>query len=968
MKGRLVIRCDHKELHCAEGLAALIGRLPSPMRAAEIRRAFIDYFRLKAGHTFAPSSPVVPFDDPTLLFTNAGMNQFKDVFLGRGTRPYTRAVNSQKCIRAGGKHNDLEDVGKDSYHHTFFEMLGNWSFGDYFKKESIAWGWELLTKDLGLPADRIYATYFGGNERAGLAPDDEAKALWLQVLPPNRVIPGSMKDNFWEMGETGPCGPCSEIHFDRIGGRDAAKLVNSGDPDVLEIWNHVFIQFNREPDASLKLLPAKHVDTGMGLERLVSVIQDKRSNYDTDLWSPILDAIRHETGARAYAGKLEDHTDIAYRVIADHIRCLTVAACDGAGPGADGRSYVLRRILRRAARHGRQTLGRQDAFLYRLVPAVVETLGDAFPEIRERADRAVDIIRDEEIAFGRTIDRGLALFEEAASRAVLVDGTKRVSGEDAFKLHDTMGFPIDLTQVMAEERGFRVDLADYEVRMETARELSRGKTGGAEAMHFPPDAIAALQGKSIAPTKDAAKYSASSATSAIRALWTGDRFVEALAVGERGAVILDATCFYAESGGQVGDTGTILCGANEFAVTDTHTFGGYVLHIGRVSKGTISVGASGYLAIDAARRANIAANHTGTHLVNLALREVAASEVEQRGSLVAPERLRFDYTARGPLTLEQIGAVESAVAKRIAAGLDVHAVESPLEAARQVKGVRAVFGERYPDPVRVVSIGPSVSDLLAAPSNDRWMEASVEFCGGTHVANTREIGQFVIEGESALSAGIRRVMAVTGPAAAAAVKAAADLDARIAAAMALEGEALKTESTEITKLETTLPLGVRARAALQPKLDALRERLKEARKASEGANRADALTQARAAIEAHASSADPSAPLVFEVVGADGQALLAVIDSARARLPSTPILLASADHEGGKVAIVASCPKAAIDRGLKAGDWARTAAQACGGKGGGKPDLAQAGGKDPTKVKDALDAALAFASAQSPRT
>ena len=938
------------------------------MRAAEIRRVFIDYFKVKAGHTFAPSSPVVPYDDPTLLFTNAGMNQFKDVFLGRGTRPYTRAVNTQKCIRAGGKHNDLEDVGKDSYHHTFFEMLGNWSFGDYFKKESIEWGWDLLTRDLGLPGDRLYATYFGGNEKAGLAPDDEAKALWLQVLPPNRVIPGSMKDNFWEMGETGPCGPCSEIHFDRIGGRDASKLVNSGDADVLEIWNHVFIQFNREPDGSLKLLPAKHVDTGMGLERLVSVIQDKRSNYDTDLWSPILDAIRHETGARAYSGKLEDHTDIAYRVIADHIRCLTVAACDGAGPGADGRSYVLRRILRRAARHGRQTLGRQDAFLYRLVPAVVATLGDAFPEIRERADRAVDIIRDEEIAFGKTIDRGLALFEEAASRAVLVDGTKRLSGEDAFKLHDTMGFPIDLTQVMAQERGFRIDLADYETRMEAARELSRGKAGGAAGMHFPPDAIAALQAKSIAPTQDAAKYSANAVTSAIRALWTGDRFVDALATGERGAVIVDATCFYAESGGQVGDTGTITVGDAAFTVADTHSFGGFVLHIGTASKGTIAVGAGATLAIDAVRRASLAANHTGTHLLNLALREVAAGEVEQRGSLVAPERLRFDYTARGPLTLEQIGAVESAVTKRIAGKLTVHAEEAPLEKARQVTGVRAVFGERYPDPVRVVSIGPSVSDLLGAPNNAQWMDASVEFCGGTHVANTGEIGGFVVEGESALSAGIRRVFAVTGAAAAEAVKAAAGFEARIAKAMTLDGDALKSESAELVKLESTLPIGARARAALQPKLEALRDRLKDARRASEGATRAGALTQVRSAIDAHAASADPSAPFVLEVEGADGQALLAVIDSARARLPETPVLLLSADHEGGKVAIIASCPKSAIDRGLKAGDWARTAAQACGGKGGGKPDLAQAGGKDPTKVKEALDAALAFASAMAPRS
>ncbi|MDA0802339.1 MAG: alanine--tRNA ligase [Planctomycetota bacterium] len=944
------------------------------MRASLARQAFLDFFRVRCGHTVVPSSPVVPHGDPTLLFTNAGMNQFKDVFLGRGTRPYTRAADTQKCIRAGGKHNDLEDVGKDVYHHTFFEMLGNWSFGDYFKKESIEWGWELLTKVYSLPEDRLYATYFGGNKDAGLEPDDEARALWLQFLPPERVIPGTMKDNFWEMGETGPCGPCSEIHFDRVGGRIAPQLVNSGDPDLLEIWNHVFIQFNREPDRSLKSLPAKHVDTGMGLERLVSVLQDKRSNYDTDLWSPIFESIRAETGAKPYGGSLQDHADIAYRIIADHIRCLTVAACDGAGPGADGRSYVLRRILRRAARHGRQTLGRTDAFLYRLVPAVVATLGDAFPEIKANASRAADIIRGEEEAFGRTIHRGIALFEEAAASG-------SITGEDAFKLHDTMGFPIDLTQVMAQERGLPVDVADYEKRMEAARERSRAGAVGDNSMPFPPDAIAKLPSLHVLPTDDSFKDAGKDLTSRVRAIWTGSEFVTALGNGARGAVIVDRTCFYAESGGQVADTGTIRVGRvkqdgagvgdvlhggdAEFQVTDTQAAGDFVLHIGHMKQGELRTGDNATLRLDHRRRAALASNHTATHLLNLALREVADCSVEQRGSLVAPDRLRFDYTAPRPLSIQDLAKVESAVNRRIEAGLGVFAEPSRLDAALAINGVRAVFGERYPDPVRVVAIGASPEQLLSDPSSPMWMENSIEFCGGTHVANTKEIGHFVLVSESALSAGIRRVVALSGEAAREAAVAARVLSERIEAAMRLDGAALDAEASTIAKLEAELMLGATARAALGATFDALRERVKNSRKANAGASRDAAIAQARSAVEAHAASSSAGTALVLELTGTDAAALLAVIDLIKAKLPDSPALLMSADHDAGKVAIAATCPPAAIAKGLKAGDWVKAAAQACGGGGGGRPDLAQAGGKDPSKVSEAMATAKAFAQSKA---
>jgi alanyl-tRNA synthetase len=927
------------------------------MRASEIRKAYIDYFVQKAGHTFAPSSPVVPYDDPTLLFTNAGMNQFKDVFLGRGSRPYTRAVNTQKCIRAGGKHNDLEDVGKDVYHHTFFEMLGNWSFGDYFKQDSIAWGWDLLTRVYGLPADRLYATYFGGNPKAGLEPDEEARALWCRFLPPERVLPGNMKDNFWEMGEQGPCGPCSEIHFDRIGGRDAAALVNSGDPDVLEIWNHVFIQFNREPDGSLKPLPAKHVDTGMGLERLVSVIQGKRSNYDTDLWSPIFDAIRSETGARAYAGSLTDHTDIAYRVIADHVRCLTVAACDGAGPGNEGRNYVLRRILRRAARHGRQTLGRKDPFLYRLVPAVAATLGEAFPEIATKWNAAADIIRDEEETFGRTLDRGLALFGEAAERAK-AQSPATIAAADAFRLHDTWGFPIDLTQVMAEERGLAVDTAGYERLMEEARETSRRGAGGDEALHFPPDAIAKLATLGVAPTDDGTKYAPKPMTARIRAIWDGREFVQSTGSADC-AIVLDRTPFYAESGGQEGDHGSIH-GDNDgaFDVRDAQSMGGFVLHIGRAGHGTLRVNDGVTVQVDPHRRSALAQNHTGTHLLNLALREVAGDEVEQRGSLVAQDRLRFDYAARKALTPEQVKQVEDRVRACIDQGLSVHAQVAPLDAARAVQGVRAVFGERYPDPVRVVSIGASVDALLAAPGDAAWRLQSTEFCGGTHVANTAELMDFVLASEGALAAGVRRVFALTGAAAKASRLAAQSLGERCTAAARLDPSALAAEVNEIVRLEGSLGLGASDRAALAPMIEALRERVKESRKANEKVEREQAVAEVRDLVARH-----PGGPLVARLASGDGQALLAALDCAKASLIDCPVMLLGVDQDAGKVAIVAACPKAWIDKGLKAGEWVKVAAVACGGGGGGKPDVAQAGGKDPSKV----DAAIAAASAHAAR-
>ena len=944
------------------------------MRAADIRTAYIDFFRNKAAHTFVQGSPVVPYDDPTLLFTNAGMNQFKDVFLGRGTRPYTRAVNSQKCIRAGGKHNDLEDVGNDVYHHTFFEMLGNWSFGDYFKEESIAWGWELLTGTFGLNPDRIYATYFGGDAKAGLEPDTEARAIWLRFLPENHVIPGSMKDNFWEMGESGPCGPCSEIHFDRIGGRNAAALVNSGDPDVLEIWNNVFIQFNRETDGTLKQLPARHVDTGMGLERLVSVIQGKRSNYDTDLWSPIFSAIHEVTGARPYGGVLNDHIDIAYRVIADHVRCLTAAACDGAGPGNEGRNYVLRRIIRRAARHGRQTLGMDRPFVFELVPAVVETLGKAFPEILAGAKKATDIIRAEEELFGRTLGRGIALFDESATRGATAK-PPRIAAEDAFRLHDTWGFPIDLTQVMASERGMQIDLDGYKVLMERARETSRAVASDAPQLELTPDAIAKLAALHVHATDDTSRDGGRPMRAHVAAIWDGKDFLPSVSVGQTIGIVLDKTCFYAESGGQEADHGDIRAGHIDgggaigdgnaigshgvFQVSNVQKFGDYILHIGQVHSGIMRTGDAAEIALRHNRREAIQANHTATHLLNLALREVVGDDVQQRGSLVAPDRLRFDYSGSAALSPADAVRVENIVNEAISRKLPVHIATVDLAKARAINGVRAVFGEQYPDPVRVVCVGSTIEALLAAPSDPRWKELSTEFCGGTHLQTTAEAGSFVLLSEGASSAGVRRCFGLTGAAARAAKDSAVELNRRVDAVASLDGDAMLAEVAEIARLETTLAIGIVARRNALPRIEALRERAKDARKQQEGATRDGALAQVNEIVQKHIAG-DVTKPLIAILTGANPAALIAAIDSARTRLSDTPILFLSPDEANSKVAIVATSPKSAIARGINAGEWVKVTALACGGSGGGKPDMAQAGGKDPSKINDAFAAAVAF--------
>jgi alanyl-tRNA synthetase len=965
-----------------------------PWPVDRVRQTFIDYFVQQHGHAFVPSSPAVPHDDPTLMFANAGMNQFKPIFLGTADpaselgklMKIGRAANSQKCIRAGGKHNDLDDVGKDTYHHTFFEMLGNWSFGNYFKKEAVAWSWDLLTRVYGLPADRLYATYFGGQAEMGLEPDEETKQLWRQYLPASHVLPGNMKDNFWEMGDTGPCGPCTEIHFDRIGaegrgGRDASTLVNASDPDVIEIWNNVFIQFNREQGGKLRSLPAKHVDTGMGLERLTSILQNKRSNYDTDVFMPIFEAIQKSTGfARSYVGKLgaddKDNVDTAYRVIADHIRTLTIAISDGAVPSNEGRGYVLRRILRRGVRYGRQVLGGKTGFFCQLVPAVVQSLGGAFPDLKKNPQRVIDILREEEESFGKTLDRGIKLFQEAAGR-----GGKGIAADDAFQLYDTYGFPIDLTQQMAEERGLKVDLAGFERLMEEARERSRagGKEAGERELALDADGVARLKALNVKPTDDSDKFHGREISASIAAIFNGENFDQHTRGETHGmrkiAVILNKTNFYAEMGGQQADAGRLTVtrearsNANdkneggEFRVETTRAFGGYVLHIGLIHKGELRIGDHVICKIDQARRGPIAANHTATHLLNLALRKVVGEHVNQKGSLVAPDRLRFDFDNNGPVSTAHLAQCEAMVREQIREDLTVYVDLAPLAKAKAISGVRAVFGETYPDPVRVVSIGVPVHELLASPTNAAWKEASIEFCGGTHIGSTKAAEAFAIVSEEAVAKGIRRVTALTGAAAKEAFNQAEALHQRLAAASKLPDAQLATEANAINAAIDSSTISVSTKDVLRLELGKIKDRLQAIAKQQSQAKQAQAIAEARGLAESALTAGDEVIVAMIDT-GGDRAALEQAFKAIRDKCPRAAVMLFTTDESDPatpKASMMAGVPDALIKRGLSAGDWVREAAGILGGKGGGKPDQAQGGGMNVARLKDAIAAARQLA-------
>ncbi|WP_424858734.1 MULTISPECIES: alanine--tRNA ligase [unclassified Tepidimonas] len=867
---------------------------------ADIRRTFLDFFAQR-GHTVVPSSPLVPANDPTLMFTNSGMVQFKDVFLGTDKRPYVRAASVQACLRAGGKHNDLENVGYTARHHTFFEMLGNWSFGDYFKRESLRWAWELLTEVYRLPADRLWATVYHE--------DDEAYDIWTKEigLPPERVVRiGDNKggkyqsDNFWMMADTGPCGPCSEIFYDH-GPEVAGGPPGSPDADgdrYIEIWNNVFMQFDMQPDGSVRPLPAPCVDTGMGLERIAAILQGVHSNYDIDLFQALIRAAARETGAT-------DLGSPSLRVIADHIRATAFLVADGVIPSNEGRGYVQRRIIRRAIRHGYK-LGRKAPFFHRLVPDLVTQMGEAYPHLAANAQRVMDVLQAEEERFFETLGHGMEILE-----AALAEGQTTLPGDVAFKLHDTYGFPLDLTHDVCRERGVGVDVAGFEAAME------RQKTQARAAGKFKMDRVLDYAG----PDNRFVGYEHLQAQAKVVALYHEGTPVAELKAGQAGIVVLDETPFYAESGGQVGDSGVLISGSSRFEVHDTQKIKAQVHgHHGVVAQGVIAVGDHVSAQVDGARRAATMRNHSATHLMHKALREVLGEHVQQKGSLVDAERTRFDFAHPAPLTPEQIRAIEARVNAEILANTPTQARVMDLEAAK-ASGAMMLFGEKYGETVRVLDIG-----------------SSRELCGGTHVARTGDIGLFKIVAEGGVAAGVRRVEAVTGEGALAYLQ---GLEAQVQAAAA----ALKAPLPELVgRIEQTQQ---RVRE-LERELDGLKAKLASAK--------GDELA-------AQAVDVQGLRVLAARLDGADAKTLRETVDRLKDKLGRAVVVLASV--EGSKVQLCAGVTPDAVARGLKAGELVNAVAQQVGGKGGGKPDLAMAGGNDASRLGEALGSVAAWVAARA---
>jgi alanyl-tRNA synthetase len=972
---KMLIAPEEKEFPSTPSASSSAVGPAGEWNGASVRKTFIEYFEKKCAHTFVPSSPVVPHNDPTLLFINAGMNQFKPIFVGQidPTHPFAklkRAANSQKCIRAGGKHNDLDDVGKDVYHHTFFEMLGNWSFGDYFKEEAIDWAWDLLTNVYKIDPSRLYATYYGGDPKQPNVPsDEEARTIWKKYLPEGRILPFDMKDNFWEMGDTGPCGPCTEIHYDRIGGRDAASLVNMDDPDVLEIWNNVFMQFNRETDGSLTELPAKSVDTGMGLERVTSVLMDKRSNYDTDLFMKIFDEIQKKTKARPYTGKVgaedKDNVDMAYRVIADHIRTLTIALTDGAVPSNDGRGYVLRRILRRAVRYGKDVLKAEIGFFHQLVDAVLNTLGDAFPELKSRPEDVKAIIKAEEEQFGRTLDKGIREFKARAAK------NKRITAEDAFLLSSSYGFPIDLTQLMAEECGLEVDVKGYEEKMQAFREESKGSGTFKNRKNMQLQAAQTdelAKAKKIAITDESAKYiwdttgSGDAMAVKVMAIFDGKVFIESCdSSSDVVGLILDKTPCYAEQGGQIYDTATFSAKGVDFKCDDIQKYAGYVVHSGIVKSGKVKVGDAMSVQIDYTRRSLIAKNHTCTHILNFALRQVLGEKIDQKGSLVDEAKLRFDFSHHEQIKLEDLRKIEDIVNTEIQKNHAVNYKEVPLAAAKAIGGLRAVFGEAYPDPVRVLSVGPEVPTMLADSKKQWGSQYSVEFCGGTHVANTEEIYRFVLQVEEGIAKGVRRIVGVTGP------QAYSDAMLRVKTLTMKLDKAAKLKGGELDKMIADIRTEVNNDKEIslieKKSMAATVEKLNDGQKAAGKAATKEAEKKSKEAgellgDEASKASGDLFVGTITSVAGGeDGKIVAAAIEVAIKKCPDKAILLLS--NGSGKLAVLAVVPKALQEK-ISAVKWTTCVLDAIGGKGGGSAARAQGQITDASLLDKALAAANAF--------
>lgn len=876
----------------------------STKTSSQIRQEFLDFFASKQ-HAIVDSAPVVPKDDPTLLFTNAGMNQFKPIFLGEEKtlkhdgKTWSRATDTQKCIRVSGKHNDLEEVGHDTYHHTLFEMMGNWSFGDYFKKEAIGWAWELLVNQWGLDPDRLYATVFEGDEEDGLPVDDEAIELWKSetTIPHEHILKFDKKDNFWEMGETGPCGPCSEIHIDMRSDEerkkiDGATLVNMDDPRVIEVWNLVFIQFNRLKDASLEKLPAQHVDTGMGFERICAVLQGKMSNYDSDVFTPLISKISEMAG-HTYSS--DEEKDIAIRVIADHIRAVTFSIADGASPGNDGRGYVIRRIQRRAIRYGWDKLNFKEPFFYKLVDVLAEQFKDVFPEINAQKEYIENVIRSEEKSFLKTLGQGIELFNS------MIEGKKQLSGEDAFKLHDTYGFPIDLTQLMAGERDVTVDVESFNAHMQEQKDRARA------AGKFSVDQSSIDQWVQVTEGSDSEfiGYDHLEADVSIVAYKKEE---------ERVSLLLDRTPFYAESGGQVGDRGTLSNGSETIQVQDVQKIQGRFAHY--VDKLPGNVEGVWKAQVDTLKRRETEKHHSATHLAHAALRSVLGDHVAQKGSLVDENHLRFDFSHYEAVSNDQLNKVERIVNQKIQENISLlEDRDVPIAEAKE-RGAMMLFGEKYGEFVRVITFDK---------------DFSVELCGGTHVKATGEIGYFRFTTETSVAAGIRRIEAVTGEKA----------DAY-----------LRNEKELLSNIKSVVGQSDDIASDIQKLLDEKKALEKELEKIQlqQSGNALDELLSNSIEIS------DGIKLVKGEIANADMNMLKQLgYDSLQKSPSSTVSVLGAKDAENGKVFLMVSVTEDLIkDKGLKAGALVGQLGRLVGGGGGGQPSLATAGGKQPEKLGEAL--------------
>ena len=854
------------------------------MKSAEIRQKFLQFFADR-GHEIVPSSSLVPGNDPTLLFTNAGMVQFKDAFLGDEVRSVNRATSSQRCVRAGGKHNDLENVGYTARHHTFFEMLGNFSFGDYFKREAIKYAWEFLTVELGLPPEKLWVTVYQD--------DDEAAALWLDEMKidPTRFSRLGEKDNFWAMGDTGPCGPCSEIFFDHgedVPGGPPGSPDEDGDR-YIEIWNLVFMQYERKADGTLTPLPKPSVDTGAGLERVAAVLQNVHSNYEIDLFQSLLADIGVITG-------VEDLTNNSLRVIADHIRSCSFLIVDGVLPSNEGRGYVLRRIIRRAVRHGYQ-LGVKEVFFYKIVAGLVKVMGEAYPELKAKQSSVEKALRDEEQQFARTLENGMAILEKAIAN---LNGDT-LAGETVFKLYDTYGFPVDLTADVARESGITLDMEGFEAAMQVQRAQARA------AGNF--SAVDKLELDGVEVT-DFRGYEALEASGDVSAIYVNGKPQDSLKAGEAATLVLTSSPFYGESGGQVGDSGTLFAEGVEFRVDDTQKQNDVLLHIGELVIGSLKVGDALAGQVEASARKAITLNHSATHLMHAALRNTLGEHVTQKGSLVDATRLRFDFSHSAPVTADELAKIEAAVNAEILANTQVAKEVMALEAAQQ-RGAMALFGEKYGDEVRVVSMGGKFS---------------VEFCGGTHVERTGDIGLFKILSESGISAGVRRIEAVTGQGALALV-------AREEQTLKQLCELVKANQDDlldrVKQMNTT-------NKALEKELDQLKAKM---------------ASSAGSDLAASAKEVGGIKLLACAVDDFDPKALRETVDQLKNKLGTAVVLLIST--AGGKVSIVAGVSKDLTDR-IKAGELANMVATQVGGKGGGRPDMAMAGGSDVEAVPAAV--------------